>query len=236
MFYSRLFLSAALSSFCINETLQAQICSDFQRDITKDISYYIIDKYTKDNSDLIQEVLTLQRSLIVDNQTPDELPIQFKENGFLTVRKTAEELAQTLQNEGKIIIARHKGELIGYLILTELENYFSWMSSAKQVEIDLPLEISELESYYIDKRVKLLDQIGIATHYAKHGIGKRLVEIAKELSPHGLSTDILYKPFTNRASFAFFAKQGFRHVAKIHVFGRPPKRILVEIHVELWMP
>ncbi len=197
-------------------------------------SFQVVNADTEGRDQIIQEVLVLQNSLIVDNSTTTELPLQFEENGFLTIRMKPEGVLQVLLEGGKIITARCQDQLVGYLILSELGNYFSWLSRAHQVEIDLKLSVMELEQYYIDTQIKILEQIAVATAYAKQGIGKQLVNMAKQLAPHGLSTDILYRPFTNHASFAFFSKQGFVPICRVYVIGRPPKCILHEIWVELW--
>lgn len=212
-------------------------CFCFAEGVHNDICYSIIDKDSEDKVDVIQDVLTLQKTLIVDSDTANELPTIFEENGFLTVKKTAEELAHILQHDGKIFIVRHLDQLIAYLILSDLDDFFSRIVSPDvHVEIDLPLQLSEIECFYMNNQIKMVDQIGVATHYAKQGIGRHLVNMAKQVAPQGLSTCILYMPFTNNASLAFFSKQGFVRIANVHVLGKPPKCIPHEIWVEHWIP
>lgn len=199
-------------------------------------SFYIIDAKSENVEGIIQEILALQSTLLVDNQATSELPSLFAENGFLTMRMNTDHMIQNLLDGGKIITARCKDQLVGYLIISELGNYFPWLREANKVEIDFQSCINELEQYYLDNKIKILNQIAVATPYAKQGIGRELVQIAKELAPHGLSTDILYKPFTNQASFVFFSKQNFIHIGTVYVLGKPPKCIPHEICIQLWRP
>lgn len=231
MIYS--FLLFVLSTLCLagHENTQIKL-ADHQL-----FTFEIVDAQTENKETVIHEVLELQNSLIIDNQTTIELPPLSQDYGFLTVRTSACALMSTLQEEGKILTARHNGQLVGYLILTELGHYFSWIrKEAVKIEINSSWNLDELEDYYSNNNIKILEQISVNHFYAKQGIGSHFIKMAKELSPKGLSTDILNKPFTNKASFSFFAKQGFVHMAKIHVLGRPPKCIPHEIWVELWRP
>ncbi|MBA3815813.1 MAG: GNAT family N-acetyltransferase [Parachlamydiaceae bacterium] len=148
-------------------------------------------------------MIELQSSLIVDNQAISELVGPFKENGFLIIRMERENLMETLLSGGKIVTSRHQNQLIGYLILCT-EDSFKWLLTAESIDIKIPLNIDELVRYITDNHILEIDQIAVAHTFAKQGIGRKMVEIAKQEAPHGLATCILYKPFTNEASYHSF--------------------------------
>ena len=212
-----------------------EVCRNLQYVSDPSFSFQIVTIHEETSSKVIQEVLALQSSLIVDSQSMTELPIAFKENGFLTRRKDRDMIMEMLQNGAKIVTTRCKDQLVGYLILCEF-NSFHWLRNAERVDIDFQSNIDELESYFFDNHIQVIDQIAISHSFTKQGIGRKMVGIAKQLSPHGLSACILNKPFTNEASLSFFFKQDFIHIATAHVLGRPPKHLPHEIFIELWMP
>lgn len=199
------------------------------------LSFQIIDIHDETKSQVIQEVVALQSSLIVNNQSTTELPIAFKENGFLTIRMDQNMIMEMLLNDAKIVTTRCQGLLVGYLILCKFTD-FQWLRNGERLDLNFQSSLDELERYFFDNHIQEIEQIAVAHSFAKQGIGRQMVEIAKQLSPHGLSTYILYKPFTNEASLAFFSKQNFAHIATAHVLGRPPKYLAHEVFIELWMP
>lgn len=215
----------AQSAFAAGNPYEA--CSNFH--------YQIVGIHEETSSTVIEEVLALQSSLIVDNQSTTKLPAAFKQNGFLTLRKDREMIMEMLLSGAKIVTGRCREQLVGYLILCDFED-FHWLRKAERVDFGFQSSIEELENYFYDNHIQMIDQIAISHAFAKQGIGRKMVEIAKQLSPHGLSTCILNKPFTNEASLSFFFKQDFVRIATAHVVGSPPKHLHHEIFIELWMP
>lgn len=201
-----------------------------------DWTMQITDINSPHKQEIIQQVLELQSTLIVSNQDTEVLPDICRTNGFLTLRWTEDEFAKALQAHGQILTMHHQDRLVGYLILSDSTGYFAWLDQVDRVELTSGQTIDELKSLYEKHSVTILRQIAVARDYAKQGIGRRLVDKAKEICPSGLSTDILFKPFSNHASIAFFAKQGFEHFGTIYLTGKPPKCLPHEIYIDLWLP
>jgi hypothetical protein len=80
-----------------------------------------------------------------------------------------------------------------------------------------------------------IDQIGISQNFIRKGIGTVLVKRAKELSPHGLLTDILIAPQLNQASLSFFSAQGFQEIGVMDIEGREGRPSL-RTSVRIWLP
>lgn len=184
-----LILQFVISSFCYGEELT------------------ITDKNSPDKLKVISNLLALQQSWQVDIRSQKNEV--YENSGFLFVRMKPESVLDLLDNkDSKIIWVKHNDEMAGYIILTTIQEFFDLYvnSSIRTFEGDnLPL----LEEYLISNDVKYIEQIAISINHVKKGIGIKLVNAAKELSPKGLVCAILTKPFKNQASLRFFSHHGF---------------------------
>lgn len=219
---------------CVQSHSLEESCP-LQLDNNPFISYQVVDSQHESIHEVIRELLVLQNSLIVDNQLTAELPAAFKEKGFLTIRMDQEMIMDMLNRGGKIITAFYQNRLCGYLLLCKLSG-FQWIKEAMRVDLVFHSNLDELEKYFFENQIDEIDQIAVDHAFAKQGIGTKMVDMAKQLSPHGLATSILYQPFTNEASLSFFSKQGFVFIANVHLLGKPPKCLTHEVYVELWVP
>lgn len=175
-----------------------------------------IDKNWENKEEVIGEILQIQRTLVLPLDIA-EMPA-FAETGFLTIGMTPEYLQGFLE-EGMAIVAFEDERMVGYLLLDRAEGFLKWAEGRK---VSVSLEALR-EWHYID-------QIAVLTECSKQGIGKALVEEAKNLAPNGLMVDILIEPYCNAASLAFFAKQGFTPFAIMEIEAnhlRPAHKISV---------
>lgn len=179
-------------------------------------SIEVVDKTAENKGKVIEEVLAVQRALIYDPHSP--VPFEGKEKGFLTVRMCEETLFDLLDKEGKIITARSNDRMVGYLLLSDCEDFLSWAENKK---FESSWTIAQLRAFLSPLKVQYIDQIGVKHEYARLGVGTALVNKAQSMSEAGLITDILCAPHQNEASIAFFTKKGFVEIGVVHVDAHP---------------
>lgn len=192
------------------------------------IELSILDSSSTIKELVVHEVLNLHKALLAEPITDAEYEAKYKDTGFLSLCISYEEFLERLDEGSLIIIARQQGVLVGYLLLSELDRLFEWLKQVKHLEILSHISRKELERTYRKKHVKVLTQIAVTPSLIKRGVGRLLVDYAKKLAPLGMLTTIRYKPVANKASLAFFSKQGFLHVATVFVAdGR-------QIYIAFW--
>lgn len=175
-----------------------------------------IQVFDSPDEEIIEGILAIQKTLVLPLDS-EERPV----NGFLMIQMTPDYLRQF---KGKFLIAYCDGEMAGYLLLGEMEEFIDW---AKGRRFDSAWNLEAL------RNIHYIDQIAVLTPFARQGVGKALVDAAKAISTDGLLTDILLEPITNQASIAFFTRQGFAPMGVMHI--DPSARFAAhKIYLMLW--
>ena len=191
-------------------------------------SIFIIDKTSEKKDQIIDDVLQLQQSLIVDPFLKEELP----ETGFLLIKMQASYIQQLLEEKnGRIIASYNQNELMGYIILTEVSEFMELYQDPKIGSFECEVPLDSLETYFKNQAVGYIEQIAVKKEYAKKGIGNILVTICKNLAPDGLIADIFIDPIVNFASLAFFAKMGFYEIGTL---SQKPKNNFFAHHTRVF--
>lgn len=195
---------------------------------------HITNKYSSDKEEVIANVLAVQKAWQIDIHS--RKPQGNTQNGFLFVRMTPEFVRGLLDYEtAQIIWVEHEGELAGYIILTDMGEFFSlYINSPVRTfvpKVNLPL----LEEYLIVNNVQYIEQIAVKPEFTKEKIGTTLVNAVKEISPNGLVAAVMTKPFDNIASRAFFLKSGFSTVGQLDCI-QCAKWPAYQTHVFFWRP
>lgn len=167
----------------------------------------VVDKNHSSYDTIIHELLCLQKSLIV---CPSEIPESYMQSGFLLVPMTPEYVTSLLENkEGQIICAFHDQTLLGYIILTMATEFEELYQNILTGRFETAIDLSDLHTWLSDPAVGYIEQIGVRRGYSRMGIGSCLIQISKNIKPHGLISDVFIFPVKNNPSLAFFYNQGF---------------------------
>lgn len=183
---------------------------------------------TFNNPQILEEILSVQKSLLIDlnDRTLDP---HLADHGFLAVRMDVDYLKELLLDPlGKIILVYHQKEIAGYLLLRDVNNFIDW---TREKKFHGEWTYETFSANYRKKQILYIDQIGVKTKYAKHRIGSMMIEKAKTYAQEGLIADILFQPFTNKASYSFFSKKEFSQIGIIENNVNPPFKLL---YVMLW--
>ncbi len=172
---------------------------------------HVTDKYSPNKDEVISHLLELQNGWQIDLHTA--APQDKIQNGFLFVRMKPEFVRSLLDNStAQILWMEDKGEIAGYIILTEISEFFTlYVDSPIRTFaplVNLPL----FEEYLNVNQVRYIEQIAVRNNCVQKGIGSTLLEVAKLVSPDGLVAAVLTQPVLNKASCAFFSKNGFETV------------------------
>lgn len=191
---------------------------------TEDLfSYQMVDADSDNKETVIAEILTVQESLLIPLEAT-ELPT-FAQTGFITIQRSPQYLLKFLE-KGKILVTHHQNQVIGYLLLEEIDGYIHWAQGRR---MDVELSLASLDG------VKYIDQVAVLTPFVQQGIETALIRHAKELSPNGILTDILAKPHPNLASMALFRNNGFIHLGSVYVEATDPLPAH-QVALMLWLP
>lgn len=167
----------------------------------------VVDKNNPSHAQVILDLLSLQKSLIVN---PSEIPEPFMQTGFLLVPMTPEYVASLLEKkDGQIICAYRDQTLLGYIILTIATEFEELYQDARTGRFATDIDLSDLHHWLSDPSVGYIEQIGVRHGYSRMGIGSRLIQTSKKIKPHGLIGDIFIYPVQNTPSVSFFNSQGF---------------------------
>lgn len=192
-----------ISLFCFTSALATEATQEFSPTLV------VIDKTNSFKTRAIQDLLSLQKSLIV---SPSEIPEQYLQTGFLLVPMTPEYVTSLLEKKGGQIICAYLDQtLLGYIILTaasEFEELYQdpLTGHFEQIDIDVP----NLHAWLSDPAVGYIEQIAVRPGYSRTGIGSQLIQISKKIKPHGLISDVFIYPVINNASLRFFLNQDFK--------------------------
>ncbi len=168
---------------------------------------HLSDKHSSDKKEVIDKLLDLQATWQVNIR--EMQPLETAVEGFLFVRMKSEELIHLLDaKEVKILWAEEEGELLGYLILTQMNEFFD-------LYVDSPIRTFDCHidpATFSQEGLHYIEQIAVKKEAVLQGIATRLLNEAKRLSPKGLVAAVLTKPFPNLASLRFFSRNGFINV------------------------
>lgn len=169
---------------------------------------YGVDAAHKQIDEIIEEILKIQQSLLVNRLDPKKVAPELIEGGFLVTQMTHSDLKDLLR-DGKILgICDGSGSgdvLAGYLILTPLSSLTQY---TERYDLSLAISRSDWDCFMASSDRYYVEQIAVAKSYAKQGIGTALLQASQKLSPQGLMAAILFEPYNNRASYALFTQKG----------------------------
>ncbi len=169
---------------------------------------YGVDAAHKQLDGIIEEILKIQQSLLVNRLDPEKVAPELINGGFLVTQMAHSELKDLLR-DGKILgICDGSGSgdvLAGYLILTPLTSLTQY---TERYDLSLGISRSDWDSFMASSDRYYIEQIAVPKSYAKQGIGTALLQASQKLSPKGLMAAILFEPYNNRASYALFTQKG----------------------------
>ena len=177
---------------------------------------------------IINQVLILQKSLLINKKPLHKIVQTDIQDGFLIGEFNAATLKSSLiQEHGVIITAcmqnqtKPEGQLIGYAIIRSTDY----------------LSISTHEWNNFISHLRYIHQIAVHPDFRRNGIGKMLLKTCQKECPKGLLADVLYwpKPFVNQLSYRLFLKSSFRDVGELYIKDFPAFRPC-KTHVMVWKP
>ena len=170
----------------------------------------------------LNEILSIQRQHIVgrDEATPPQ--------GFLIAKWDFQE-AKELLKKGYALMARVRGELVGYCFVVQGSVFVNYFRPATDSFKHIENADGQLPDFH---QLPYLYQVAVKKDWERQNVGTLLVEKAKERSPDGLFVGILEFPHNNVASFDLFSNAGFRQIAVLvaegyRSFGSKSSRILL---------
>ncbi len=187
------------------------------------LTIQVIDKNAEKIEETITEILAIQKSLLLPLEI-SEIP-SYAQSGFLTIQMTPQYLLDFLRT-GRFLIAVHQDQIVGYLLLDQIEQYLNW-ANGNQFKSEW-----NLKSF---QNLQYIDQIAVDRKFTRQGIGTALVDYAKKLSAEGLLTDILFTPYHNHASMQFFTTNEFLDIGTMHI-EKTAKYPQHATSVMLWLP
>ena len=116
--------------------------------------------------------------------------------------------------------------MVGYLCLEEINEYIDWAQGRR---FDSEWNLNSL------RNVKYIDQIAVLTPFVKQEIETNLINHAKNLSPNGILTDTLSKPYPNLSSMALFTNNGFVNLGTMQIEATDTLPAH-QISLMLWLP
>lgn len=186
---------------------------------SQSISINIINQYSPSKNEVINDLLALQRSLIVPLQIP--IPEENAKNGFLLIQMTSEYVNNLLEQKDGLIVSAYQGQsLLGYILLIDISEFKELYEDEKIGFIETNIDLTVLEKLLSQPNLGYIEQIGVKPGYSRKGIGTQLIEASRKLKPNGLVADVFLEPLTNEASIHFFSKNGFKKVGILHQHPR----------------
>lgn len=170
-------------------------------------TFVVVDKNNTSYEKTILDLLSLQKSLIV---CPTAIPEQNLQTGFLLVPMSPQYVESLLKNkDGQIVCAYLDQDLVGYIILTVATEFEELYQNPLTGKFETEMDMSTLPQWLSDPSVGYIEQIGVKPGYSRMGIGSRLIQLSKEIKPHGLISDVFIYPVRNSPSLKFFLSQEF---------------------------
>lgn len=176
---------------------------------------HLTDKYADDKEEVVRSILALQQKWQI-NIRATQLATN-THNGFLFVKMKPEFVIDLLDNKNATIIwASQEEELIGYIILTELDEFFNLYKNSPIRSFACTADQTQFEEYLQSFGVKYIEQIAVKRDLAHTGIGTQLMNQAKQCSQYGLVAAVLTEPLANTASLSFFLRNKFTSMGHIN--------------------
>lgn len=172
----------------------------------------LIDKASPLKEVAIEDVLFLQKSLLVDPLLP--IPEPNQKTGFLLMPMTPSFILSLLEEkEGMIIGAYQNENLVGYVLLTHADEFKTLYESQMA---DTLLDPDLFEEDLLQNASGYIEQIAIKPGYSRKGIGTLLINTCKKLKPDGLVSDVCMAPIQNEPTLRFLLEQGFTPLGTIY--------------------
>ncbi len=188
-------------------------CSQYVQDEAVLITQ--VDKNSLLKEMVINQVLSLQHSLVIDVQQP--LSKEKQKHGFLLIQTTPDYVRNLLEEkEGMIVAAYQAQSLVGYVILVAISEFKELYRHKSIGYLETECHVTAFNEILSKNGVGYIEQIAVKCEYAKKGIGRQLVNVCKELRPNGLVADVFVTPVTNTASLQFFSLLGFKAFGILH--------------------
>ncbi len=180
----------------------------------------ITDKHSSDKEEVISNLLLLQHDWQIDIRAYSSQ--NDTGNGFLFVRMQPEFIHHLVEHKNAIIIsASTDKELVGYIILTDITEFFDLYMHTPIRTFECLVNQSVFEKYLDEHTVRYVEQIAVKRDQAHKGIGTNLLNKAKSMSPSGIVAAVLTKPVPNSASLDFFTKNQFIDMGTLNCMECP---------------
>jgi len=194
------------------------------------VSVYSIYPTNQHFSEIIEQVLFLQKSLLINKKPIQEVTDFDVRDGFLVEEMDSVHLKEALmQDRGSIIVAyadqqkRSTNQLVGYAIL-RLTKYF--FQNNKSGHLEYTFSISEHEWKNIVSNSIYIYELAVHPQYRRKGIGKLILNACQKQYKNWLYADVIYwpKPFVNELSYQLFLKNDFLDIGELYVKKSPKFR------------
>lgn len=178
----------------------------------------LVDKENPSVNQVIDELLKIQSSLIIDPLKP--IPQQNQEDGFILISMKLSYVKSLLEDKDGIIVAAQEDQtIVGYIILTNISEFMELYEDPVYGFMESNIDIKQLHDELLQKDFGYIEQIAVKPGYSKKGIGKDLIQACQELK-NGLVADVFIEPVSNLASLNFFQKIGFNHLGILYQYPR----------------
>ena len=206
------------------------------------ISIYLIYPTNKHFTEIIEQILFLQKSLLVNKKPIQEVTDFDIRDGFLVEEmNTAHLTIDLIHDHGSIMIAcmhqdeTHNDPLVGYTILRRTSDY-DQNEHAIHGEANFSISVSQWEK--VTANSIYIYELAIHPHYRRKGIGTLIIKACqKHYSNTPLVVDVIYwpKPFVNELSYRLFLKNDFTDVGEVYIENSPGFRSY-KSRIMLWNP
>lgn len=219
--FSNQFLVIADCSAILRDSRPSNIHYIKDNDKTVQISTYSIGSKHPRIDQIVEQILELQKPLLVDTISDPQLTEGDVTQGFLYDKVNRKDLEEWLQGSYfRIHAACKETQLVGYVILLPIEEFQKWYENplGLQGSLNDPTFKSEWQKFITDEKNKYVRQIAVHRALRGKGIGKILLNECKRENPTGLLADIYDDPKThhvNTTSDRLFFKNHFLHVGQI---------------------
>lgn len=201
--------AALFAIFCFSSSYAQQI------EQCENTTIIITDKSSPSKSEVIKNLLDLQRSLIIQVGKP--VPEEYAKNGFLLIQMPPEYVENLLEQKDGLIVGAYQGQtLVGYILLIDISEFKELYQEESIGCIETSIDLEMLETLLSRSTVGYIEQIAVKRGYSKTGIGTQLINASKKLKPDGLVADVFIDPLTNDASLHFFSRLGFEKSGILH--------------------
>ena len=182
------------------------------RNVAEKFIAYAINGSHPNLDEIGRRVLECQSSLLLGDVEPSQDAI---ERGFLIHQWSLASLKEFLLPATSLLLClidKNEQKLAGYQVLTSINVFLHYLDpTVGEFEL-IPDTITHEEWSKLISVVDMryLEQTGVAPDYQRQGVATYLTQMAKTLSSAGLCTFVLDWPYSNRPSYHFKLRNGFR--------------------------